>query len=97
MPAACCGVYGFKPTFNRVSRQGIHPAMSSLDCVGPFAASVAMIETAMQIIDPSFHALEKLAHTPKTGLARGKCESNGIELHSAISCSGESVSYTSEI
>lgn len=65
MPAACCGVYGFKPTFNRVSRQGIHPAMSSLDCVGPFAASVAMIETAMQIIDPSFHALEKLEHTPK--------------------------------
>lgn len=54
MPAACCGVYGLKPTFGRVSRKGVHPAQSSLDCVGPFANSVDMIETAMQIIDPTF-------------------------------------------
>ena len=69
MPAACCGVYGFKPTFNRVSRQGIHPAMSSLDCVGPFAASVAMIETAMQIIDPSFPCFGKISAYAEIGLA----------------------------
>ncbi len=56
MPAACCGVYGLKPTFGRVSRQGVQPAQSSLDCVGPFANSVDMIETAMQIIDPTFAA-----------------------------------------
>ncbi|KAF5270760.1 hypothetical protein FQR65_LT17827 [Abscondita terminalis] len=65
MPAACCGVYGLKPTFDRVSRQGVHPAVSSLDCVGPFAMSVNMIETAMQIIDPSFHPLTDLAQAPK--------------------------------
>ncbi|UIJ77487.1 amidase [Acinetobacter sp. SH20PTE14] len=56
MPAACCGVYGLKPTFGRVSRKGVLPAQSSLDCVGPFANSVEMIETAMQIIDPTFTA-----------------------------------------
>lgn len=56
MPAACCGVYGLKPTFGRVSRKGVHPAQSSLDCVGPFVNSVDMIETAMQIIDPTFVA-----------------------------------------
>ncbi len=54
MPAACCGVYGLKPTFGRVSRIGVVPEQSSLDCVGPFANSVEMIQTAMQIIDPTF-------------------------------------------
>lgn len=65
MPAACCGVYGFKPTFGRVSRVGVHPATSSLDCVGPFARSVEMIETAMQIIDPTFHTQAEFTQAPK--------------------------------
>ncbi|MCJ0828219.1 amidase [Acinetobacter sp. NIPH1876] len=65
MPAACCGVYGLKPTFGRVSRAGVHPATSSLDCVGPFANSVKMIETAMQIIDPTFHQHTELTQVPK--------------------------------
>ncbi|EOR06382.1 amidase [Acinetobacter genomosp. 15BJ] len=65
MPAACCGVYGLKPTFGRVSRTGVHPATSSLDCVGPFANSVDMIETAMQIIDPTFHQSTELTQAPK--------------------------------
>ncbi len=50
VPATCCGVVGLKPTFGRVSRAGAHPATSSLDCVGPFARNVAMIERAMAII-----------------------------------------------
>ena len=57
-PAACCGVFGLKPTFGRVSRKGAHPAVSSLDCVGPFAGSVAMLERAMAIIDPTFQPEE---------------------------------------
>lgn len=58
MPAACCGVYGLKPTFGRVSRQGVIPAVSSLDCVGPFANDLAMLIQAMQIIDPSFQRVK---------------------------------------
>lgn len=50
VPAACCGVYGHKPTFGRVSRVGVSPAESSLDCVGPFAADAAGIKQAMQIL-----------------------------------------------
>lgn len=50
VPAASCGVVGLKPTFGRVSRAGVMPAESSLDCVGPFARDVAGIEQAMAII-----------------------------------------------
>ena len=65
MPAACCGVFGLKPSYGRVSRVGVKPEQSSLDCVGPFAASVAMIETAMQIIDPSYRKIDALQAAPK--------------------------------
>ncbi len=54
MPAACCGVYGFKPTFGRVSRRGVLPADSSLDCVGPLARSMDRLIEAMRTIDRSF-------------------------------------------
>lgn len=50
VPAACCGVVGLKPSFGRVSRSGVTPAISSLDCVGPLAASVAAVEAAMAML-----------------------------------------------
>lgn len=54
LPAVCCGVYGLKPTFGRVSRRGVWPTSTSLDCVGPFAGSIEMLTHAMEIIDPTF-------------------------------------------
>lgn len=53
-PAACCGVTGLKPTFGRVSRQGVTPAESTLDCVGPFARDMRMIIEAMSVIAATF-------------------------------------------
>ncbi|MFJ3056826.1 amidase family protein [Herbaspirillum sp. NPDC087042] len=54
LPAACCGVVGFKPTFGRVSRAGAYPQYSTLDCVGPFARSMDLIISAMGSIAPDF-------------------------------------------
>ena len=39
IPAAMCGIVGFKPTQRRVSLQGVTPLSSSLDSVGPLANS----------------------------------------------------------
>jgi aspartyl-tRNA(Asn)/glutamyl-tRNA(Gln) amidotransferase subunit A len=41
VPAACCGVVGLKPTFGRVSRQGVFLFVSSLDHLGFFSQNVA--------------------------------------------------------
>jgi len=54
VPACCCGVFGLKPTFGRVSRKGVMTTHTSLDCVGPFAASLTMLVRAMSMIDPTF-------------------------------------------
>ncbi len=70
VPAACCGVYGLKPTYGRVSRQGVLPEQSTLDCVGPFASTISTLIAAMEIVDPSFRASDAsdLSHF-KVGLA----------------------------
>ncbi|MFL9906602.1 amidase [Paraburkholderia sp. RL17-337-BIB-A] len=64
-PAACCGVIGLKPTFGRVSRRGVAPRESTLDCVGPFAREMQMIVAAMQAITTDFDA--HAAHASQAG------------------------------
>jgi len=58
VPAACCGVFGLKPTFGRINRKGIVPADSTLDCVGPLASSATKLIDAMKIIDTSFKSID---------------------------------------
>jgi AtzE family amidohydrolase len=50
VPAALCGVYGFKPTYGRLSRAGVALFSSSFDHIGPFATSVRDIAAAFDIL-----------------------------------------------
>ncbi|USG60997.1 amidase [Sneathiella marina] len=54
IPAACCSVYGFKPTWGRVDALGVFPLAPSLDHVGPMARSVEDLQILQSIIDPKF-------------------------------------------
>lgn len=54
LPAACCGIVGFKPGYGMVSREGVHPRASSLDCVGVLARDVAVVVRAMEALVPGF-------------------------------------------
>ncbi|MBN3724475.1 amidase [Burkholderia sp. Ac-20379] len=70
-PAACCGVMGLKPTFGRVSRLGVAPADSTLDCVGPLARDVDTLVRVMLAIAPDFDAAAARGHaaTARIGIA----------------------------
>ena len=46
VPASFCGVWGLKPTFGRLSREGVFPFVNSLDHVGPLADSVDLLARA---------------------------------------------------
>ncbi|MEZ2232170.1 AtzE family amidohydrolase [Microcoleus sp.] len=50
VPAALCGVFGFKPTYGRLSRAGAYLFSGSLDCVGPFGRSLRDIATLYDIL-----------------------------------------------
>lgn len=50
IPAAACGVVGFKPTFGRVSLQGAVPLSRSLDHAGPMARTVEDAALLLEII-----------------------------------------------
>jgi aspartyl-tRNA(Asn)/glutamyl-tRNA(Gln) amidotransferase subunit A len=48
MPASLCGVVGLKPSYGRVSRQGVFPLSWSLDHIGPMTRTV---EDATAMLD----------------------------------------------
>lgn len=74
-PAALCGVVGAKPTFGRISRSGLIAFASSLDQIGPFAATVEDAALLMESIaghDPlDATSIPEPFPTLRDGLGRG--------------------------
>jgi aspartyl-tRNA(Asn)/glutamyl-tRNA(Gln) amidotransferase subunit A len=54
IPAACCGIVGFKPTFDLVPLDGCFPLAPTFDHAGPMAASVAACAEMMDALVPGF-------------------------------------------
>jgi aspartyl-tRNA(Asn)/glutamyl-tRNA(Gln) amidotransferase subunit A len=56
IPAACCGVTGFKPSFGLVPIDGCFPLAPSFDHVGPMARDVAGCERMMRALADGFES-----------------------------------------
>ena len=54
IPAACCGLVGFKPTYGLVPVDGCFPLAPGFDHVGPIARSVADCEAMLQALVPGY-------------------------------------------
>jgi len=62
IPAACCGVVGFKPTYDLVPTDGCFPLAPSFDHVGPMARTVGECVAQLEALVPEFEraSLESL-------------------------------------
>jgi aspartyl-tRNA(Asn)/glutamyl-tRNA(Gln) amidotransferase subunit A len=58
IPAACCGVVGFKPTYGLVSLDGCFPLAPSFDHVGPMARSVSECTEMLRVLADEFEPVE---------------------------------------
>jgi aspartyl-tRNA(Asn)/glutamyl-tRNA(Gln) amidotransferase subunit A len=50
IPAALCGIVGFKPSYGLVSKAGVFPLAPTLDHVGPITRSVADAQLLMDVL-----------------------------------------------
>jgi aspartyl-tRNA(Asn)/glutamyl-tRNA(Gln) amidotransferase subunit A len=71
IPASLCGVVGLKPTWGRISSEGVVPLSPLLDCTGPLARSVrdvAILTAAIYVRvgrEPNFANPSTLKANPK--------------------------------
>ncbi|MFL5922101.1 MAG: amidase [Gaiellaceae bacterium] len=54
IPAACCGVVGFKPTWGLVPLDGCFPLAPSYDHAGPLGRDVGVCERMLEALTPGF-------------------------------------------
>jgi len=50
VPSSFCGIWGLKPTFGRLARDGSFPFVNSLDHLGPFADSVDLLAASYDVM-----------------------------------------------
>jgi aspartyl-tRNA(Asn)/glutamyl-tRNA(Gln) amidotransferase subunit A len=69
IPAACCGVVGFKPTHGLVPLDGCFPLAPSFDHAGPMAPDAQGCERMMEALAPGFAPTEVSLGDVRVGVA----------------------------
>ncbi len=76
IPAAHCGIYGFKPATASVSQEGLEPADLSLDAIGPMARDLATLERVARV-------MSGFGDDPLEGRGATLAE-HGVEVHPEV-------------
>jgi Asp-tRNA(Asn)/Glu-tRNA(Gln) amidotransferase A subunit family amidase len=87
-PASFCGVIGFKPTYERISRAGVIPLSPSLDHVGFFASDIETAVRASQALLSGFRPWTG-GQNPRLGVPDGPyldCVSTEGRIHFELVC-----------
>lgn len=86
LPAACCGILGLKPTYGLLSRQGVMPAQSSLDCVGLFVRKAGVLRQVLSrlAIQPG----NRLLTLPTIGVISAAAPSIDALIHQVLEQAG---------
>jgi aspartyl-tRNA(Asn)/glutamyl-tRNA(Gln) amidotransferase subunit A len=86
LPAAACGVAGFKPAFGSLPADGLWPLAPSFDHVGPLARSLDDCALAFDVlrgaplpaVDPAGLSVKSVADTDTAGTTEGLLEAAGL-------------------
>ncbi|HSL27816.1 MAG TPA: amidase [Anaerolineales bacterium] len=70
-PASFCGVVGLKPTYDRISREGVIPLSPSLDHVGFFVPDVESALNAARVLYTDWDEPVEPAKVPRLGVPSG--------------------------
>jgi len=86
-PASFCGVVGYKPSYDRISRYGVIPLSPSLDHVGVFANDVAGVELVASQLCPDWQIVVRESK-PVLGIPEGpyleKASEEGLDHFNSV-------------
>ncbi len=76
-PAGYCGVVGYKPSFGRVSLDGVLPFSTSMDHIGLMASDIPMLGKVLPVLVPDWQTGH---HAPTKNLTIGVPQGSYINL-----------------
>lgn len=80
IPAALCGVVGLKPTFGRVSMDGVAPRSLSTDHVGPIGRTVDDVALALRVVAGHTAGSLSTARQPVADYAGSGSDVKGLRI-----------------
>ena len=84
LPAALCGLVGFKPTFGRLPTAGVFPLATTMDHVGLLGHTVADVELLTSVLTDTRLDPGALPLHPRLALLRDHMESASADVRGAV-------------
>jgi Asp-tRNA(Asn)/Glu-tRNA(Gln) amidotransferase A subunit family amidase len=99
-PASYCGVVGYKPTFGRISAQGVIPLSPTFDTIGIFVNDISSAKYIARFLCDNWQSSRKSNYKPKLGIPVGpyldRVNSEMITHFDQICCKLENAGYRVE-